>query len=208
MSTLQPQLDNSDVEIVDRRECHRRFLRVDLLTLKHRRHEGGWIGPMERELLVKNQAVGVLLYDPGRDEIVMVRQFRVGVMEDKSSPWLLELVAGMVDKDETLEEVASRESQEEANLLPRDLIRIADYYNSPGTSNERVILFCGRVDAGQAGGVFGLDEEFEDIEVVTLSCDQASEAVRDGTIDNAMSIIAIQWLLLNKSELQQRWGVT
>lgn len=205
MNKLQPRLASSDVEILDRQVCHRRFLKVDLLTLRHRRHEGGWIGPMERELLVKDQAVGVLLYDPERDEIVMVRQFRVGVMDEKSSPWLLELVAGMVDKDESHETVACRESEEEANLKPRDLIKISDYYNSPGTSNERVILFCGRVDANEAGGVFGLDDEFEDIEVVTLSCEQAAAGVNDGSIDNAMSIIAIQWLLLNKSQLQQRW---
>lgn len=205
MVKLRSQFTADDVEVLDRKELHRRFLRVDLLTLRHRLHEGGWLGPMERELLIRDQAVGVLLYDPQRDEIVMVRQFRVGVLDEKQSPWLLELVAGMVDTDESLLEVATRECQEEADLRPEELIRICDYYNSPGASNEKVTLFCGRVDARQAGGVFGLDHEHEDIEVVTLSVEQAQAAVRDGTIDNAMSIIAIQWLQINRDELKARW---
>lgn len=205
MAKLRSQFTTDDVEVLARTELHRRFLRVDLITLRHRLHEGGWLGPMERELLVRDEAVGVLLYDPERDEIVMVRQFRVGVLDEKQSPWLLELVAGMVDTDESPDEVAIRECQEEADLRPVELIRICDYYNSPGASNEKVTLFCGRVDARQAGGVFGLDHEHEDIEVVTLGLEEAREAVADGTIDNAMSIIAIQWLQLNQAELKARW---
>ncbi|MFN3162617.1 MAG: NUDIX domain-containing protein [Pseudohongiellaceae bacterium] len=206
MTNLTSEFSADDVEIIERRELHRRFLRVDLITLKHRLHEGGWLGHMDREVMIREQAVGVLLYDPRRNEIVMVRQFRVGVLDEKHSPWLLELVAGMVDTDESPTEVATRECQEEADLVPADLIKICEYYNSPGASNEKVTLFCGRVDAGQAGGVFGLDEEHEDIEVVTLSVDEACAAVGNGLIDNAMSIIAIQWLQLNQADLQSRWS--
>lgn len=206
MTNLTSEFSADDVEIIERRELHRRFLRVDLITLKHRLHEGGWLGPMDREVMIREQAVGVLLYDPRRNEIVMVRQFRVGVLDEKHSPWLLELVAGMVDTDESPAEVATRECQEEADLVPADLIKICEYYNSPGASNEKVTLFCGRVDAGQAGGVFGLDEEHEDIEVVTLSVDEACAAIGNGLIDNAMSIIAIQWLQLNQADLQSRWS--
>jgi ADP-ribose pyrophosphatase len=206
MTNLTSEFSADDVEVIERRELHRRFLRVDLITLKHRLHEGGWLGPMDREVMIREQAVGVLLYDPRRNEIVMVRQFRVGVLDEKHSPWLLELVAGMVDTDESPMEVATRECREEADLVPADLVKICEYYNSPGASNEKVTLFCGRVDAGQAGGVFGLDEEHEDIEVVTLSVDEACAAVANGLIDNAMSIIAIQWLQLNQADLQTRWS--
>lgn len=208
MSNLDSEFDSRDVEVLERKELHRRFLRIELLTLKHRQHEGGWLGPLQRELLVKAPAVGVLLFDPVHDKVVLVRQFRVGVMDDKHSPWILELVAGLVDKDETLEEVASRECIEEANLQPADLLRICDYYNSPGTTDERVTLFCGRVDASTAGGVFGLSEEHEDIEVVTLTTDEAFTALREGKLDNAMTIIALQWLQLHKNDLKERWGDT
>lgn len=206
MAKLTSEFSADDVEVLARRELHRRFLRVDLITLRHRLHEGGWLGPIDRELLVREQAVGVMLYDPRRDEIVMVRQFRVGVLDEKRSPWLLELVAGMVDTDESPAEVAARECQEEADLVPADLTKICDYYNSPGASTEKVTLFCGRVDARQAGGVYGLSEEHEDIEVVILGVDEASKAVSDGRIDNAMSIIAIQWLQLHRAELKSRWS--
>lgn len=208
MSNLDSEFNSQDVEVLERRELHSRFLRVELLTLKHRLHEGGWLGPLQRELLVKDPAVGVLLFDPVLDKVVLVRQFRVGVMDDKHSPWILELVAGLVDKDETLEGVAGRECVEEANLEPADLFRICDYYNSPGTTDERVTLFCGRVDASTAGGVFGLSEEHEDIEVVTLSTEQAFAALGEGKLDNAMTIIALQWLQLHRNDLQARWGNT
>jgi len=206
MSGSAPEFTNTDVRVLERKECHRRFLRVDLLTLEHRLHAGGWLGPLERELLVKQPAVGVLLFDPARDEIVLVRQFRIGVLNEKESPWLLEIVAGMVDKDETLPEVAVRESEEESALTPSNLEEICTYYCSPGTTNEKITLYCGQVDASDAGGVYGLDEEHEDIEVVVLPYDEAVASVKSGQIDNAMTIVALQWLMLNKEELLKRWS--
>ena len=161
---------------------------------------------MDREVLLKDHAVGVLLFDPERDAIVMVRQFRVGVLQEPGSPWLLELVAGLIDTAESAEEVARRESMEEANIEPVDLLRICDYYNSPGASNENVTLYCGRVDSRKAGGVFGLEQEHEDIEVVVLSCEEAMAGLQSGIINNAMSIIALQWLAINKANLQKRWS--
>ena len=161
---------------------------------------------MDREVLLKDHAVGVLLFDPERDAIVMVRQFRVGVLQEPGSPWLLELVAGLIDTAESAEEVARRESLEEANIEPEDLLRICDYYNSPGASNENVTLYCGRVDSRQAGGIFGLEQEHEDIEVVVLSFEEAMAGIQAGTINNAMSIIALQWLAINKADIQKRWS--
>jgi ADP-ribose pyrophosphatase len=208
MSRLDSDFNNADVELVAREPLHQGFLLVDLLQLRHRLHEGGWSETIQRELLLKDPAVGVLLFDPERDEVVLVRQFRVGVLNEAQSPWLLELVAGMVDSDEQVEEVAIRESMEEANLAPQQLVKICEYYNSPGTSNEKLSLFCGRVDASEAGGVFGLSHEHEDIEVVVLPLQDAIGAVASGAINNAMSIIAIQWLQLNKADLLQRWKST
>ena len=134
-----------------------------------------------------------------------MRQFRVGMIDEKQSPWLLELVAGMVGENEDLLEVARREAEEESNCSPKNLRKICSYYNSPGTSNERLSLFCGQGEAGNAGGVFGLSEEHEDIQVVVLSVNELFAAVEAGLINNAMTIIATQWLQLHKEELVQRW---
>ena len=202
---LHSKFSSEDVEVKARDRCYDGFLPIDLLQLKHSLFAGGWSELVQRELLVKPEAVGILLYDPDRDEVVMVRQFRVGLLDQTESPWLLELVAGMVGDGEELEQVAIRESREEADCTPTNLIRIGSYYSSPGASNEKVTLFCGRVDASAAGGVFGLAEEHEDIEVVVLPRANALAAVHDGSINNAMSIIALQWLELRGQEVLRRW---
>ena len=160
---------------------------------------------MTRELILRPRAVGVLLFDPAQQQVVLVRQIRVGMLDEGQDPWLLELVAGMVESGEEPIEVAARESLEEANTKPQDLLQICEYYNSPGISNERITLFCGRVDATQAGGIFGLDAEHEDIEVVVLSLADALAKVASGEINNAMSIIALQWLQLNQPMLEESW---
>lgn len=160
---------------------------------------------MTRELILRPRAVGVLLFDPAQQQVVLVRQIRVGMLDEGQNPWLLELVAGMVESCEEPIEVAARESLEEANTKPQDLLQICEYYNSPGISNERITLFCGRVDATQAGGIFGLDAEHEDIEVVVLSLADALAKVASGEINNAMSIIALQWLQLNQPMLEESW---
>ena len=75
-------------------------MRIETLQLKHRLFDGEWSEVLQRELLVKDEAVGILLFDPARDEVVLVRQFRTGAMNEESAPWLLELVAGMVGEGE------------------------------------------------------------------------------------------------------------
>jgi ADP-ribose pyrophosphatase len=197
---------STDVEILEREKIYNAFLQVDRIGLKHRLYEGGWSNRIVRELSVRDEAVGVLLFDPADNKIVLVRQFRIGAINDEASPWLLELVAGMVGNNEELEDVARRETQEESNCQIIELIKICDYYSSPGVSDEKVTLFCGKVDASNAGGIYGLAEENEDIEVVVMSYDDAQEALNSGAINNAMSIIALQWLAFNKKTLQDAWN--
>ena len=198
----QPELK---IEVDQRETLFDSFLRVDRLKLRHSLFAGGWSELMTRELILRPRAVGVLLFDPAQQQVVLVRQIRVGMLDEGQNPWLLELVAGMVESGEEPIEVAARESLEEANTKPQDLLQICEYYNSPGISNERITLFCGRVDATQAGGIFGLDAEHEDIEVVVLSLAEALAKVASGEINNAMSIIALQWLQLNQPMLEESW---
>ena len=193
------------IEVDQRETLFDSFLRVDRLKLRHSLFAGGWSELMTRELILRPRAVGVLLFDPAQQQVVLVRQIRVGMLDEGQNPWLLELVAGMVESGEEPIEVAARESLEEANTKPQDLLQICEYYNSPGISNERITLFCGRVDATQAGGIFGLDAEHEDIEVVVLSLAEALAKVASGEINNAMSIIALQWLQLNQPMLEESW---
>lgn len=205
MTNNQANFKSADIEILKREAVYNGFLKVDKISLKHRLFEGGWSDWIDRELSVRDEAVGVLLFDPVRNQVVLVKQFRVGAIDDEASPLLLELVAGMAGRNEELEEVARRETIEESNCEIIEIVKICDYYSSPGVSNEKVTLFCGKVDAGNAGGTFGLAEENEDIEVVILPYADAEVALSSGTINNAMSIIALQWLSLNKKTLQDVW---
>ncbi len=195
-----------DVQIAQREVCFRGFYQLDRVHLRHRQFSGE-MGPLiRRELFVRHDAVCVLPYDPQRDEVVLIEQFRVGALDKSANPWLLELVAGLIDKDEQPEEVAHREAKEEADLILGPLWPLTCYYPSPGASDERVHLYLGRCDSRGAGGVHGLPEEGEDIRVHVLAFADALQAVRDGRIDNAASIIALQWLALNRDEVRGLWA--
>ena len=202
---MSDTFSQADVEVVEREECFRGFYKLDRLHLRHRLFAGGMGKLINRELFVRHDAVCVLPYDPRRDEVVLIEQFRVGALDKSRNPWLLELVAGLIDKNEQPEEVARREAMEEAGLTLGALWPLSVYYPSPGGSDERVHLFVGRCDSVGAGGIHGLEEEDEDIRVHVLSFEDALTRVRDGRIDNAASIMALQWLALNRDEVRGLW---
>lgn len=198
-------LDDGDVEIISRSVAHDGFLRVEQIRLRHRLFSGEWSEEFQRDIQLRNPAVGVLLFDPDRDSILLVRQFRVGMLGEDGNSWPYEIVAGMVASGEQLDDVARRESKEEANCVPSDLIPMCQYYSSPGGSNERITLYCGRIDSSNAGGIYGLEEEHEDIEVQLLSYSEAMQMLDSGQIDNAMTIVSLQWLQLHRQEVLEYW---
>lgn len=192
-----------DVEILDNAVLYAGFLRIDRLRVRCRLFEGGWSREFTREVLRRHEGVGVLLYDPHLDKVLLVEQFRIGCLDDHhNGPWALELVAGLRDTDEPAEAVAIREVEEEAGIIISALLPVCEYYNSPGGSNEKLGIYCAAFDAANAGGVFGLESESENIRTVILSRAEAVEAVAAGRINNAMSIIALQWLQLNLAQVR------
>ena len=198
--------NQQDVEILRRERGFQGFYRLDVLTLRHRLFAGGWGPELRRELFVRPDAVCVLPYDPWQDRVVLVEQMRVGALDKRGSPWMLELVAGLFDEGESAEEVAHREAEEEAGLRLLNLTPITRYFPSPGGSDEQVYLYCATVDSRGVGGVHGLPEEGEDIRVHVVSRDEALAAMTRGEIDNAASIIALQWLQLQGQALREQAG--
>lgn len=198
--------NQQDVQILRRESGFRGFYQLDVLTLRHRLFAGGWGPELQRELFVRPDAVCVLPYDPWQDAVVLVEQMRVGALDKRDSPWMLELVAGLFDAGEAPEEVAHREAQEEAGLGLLELMPIIRYFPSPGGSNEHVHLFCATVDSRGVGGVHGLPEEGEDIRVKVMSRQAALQAMQQGQVDNAASIIALQWLQLHGQSLREQAG--
>ncbi|MBQ0815742.1 MAG: NUDIX domain-containing protein [Marinobacter sp.] len=196
------QFKASDVTIEKRETVFEGFFRMDKLWLTHPRFDGRSMPQFTRELFIRGDATCVLPYDPSRDEIVLLEQFRLGALGRDQSPWLLELVAGMNEDGETNEDVAQREGQEEAGLSFSKLEKICEYLVSPGGSTEMIHLYYGRVNTESAGGLFGLEHEHEDIRAHVVSVDEAIAMVSDGRINNAAAIIAIQWLQLNRPRLR------
>ncbi|MDV2857940.1 MULTISPECIES: ADP-ribose diphosphatase [Oceanimonas] len=186
-----------DMQIIAEDTGYKGFFRLLKVRLRHRLFAGGWGPELTRELFDRGHAAAVLPYDPVRDEVVLVEQFRVGAIHHDSSPWLLEVVAGIVEPGESEEEVVRREAEEEAGLTLGRLTRAMSYFSSPGGCSERITVFVGEVDATQAASHAGLTDEGEDIRVHRLSRREAMQWLADGRIDNAASVIALQWLALN-----------
>jgi len=181
------------------------FFRLERYTLRHTLFQGGWSQPIQRELFRRGNCVAVLLYDPDRDAVVLIEQFRVGAVLNPDRAWLIEIVAGAIEEGETAEEVAYRESVEEAGCEIQSLMEIQQFYTTPGGCSERITLFCGKVDSRGIGGVHGLDDEDEDILVTVLGVDEAFALLEAGKIESGIPIIALQWLYIHRQRLRTLW---
>ena len=196
-----------DVEIIEATNAFERFLRVDVFRFRHRLFSGEWSALRSYDVLRRGQAASIVLYDPDRESVVMVEQFRLPALLAGSSPWQLETAAGLVDSGETPAAVAVRETQEETGLaLIGEPIPIQRYLPSSGGSDESVFLFCGRVDSTVAAGVHGLAEEHEDIRVVVKTLAEIEALLDAGAIESGHTLIALYWLLRHRNRLHQLWG--
>ncbi len=199
-------MNADDVRVLACDTVFQGYFRIDRYRLQHRRHDGGWTEELTREVFERGHAVGVLPYDPLRDEVVLIEQFRVGAHAAGWAPWQLEVVAGIIDEGETAEDVARRESLEEAGLTLLELAPISDFLVSQGAVSETVRLFCGRVDATGAGGIHGLEHEGEDIKVLVVPFAELAALLAANKVTNATGLVALQWLLLNRDALRGHWS--
>ena len=202
----KPPPAHPDARIVSIDTPFARFLRVDVVRFRHKLFSGDWSGEREYDVLRRGEAVAIILYDPERDSVVLVEQFRLPALYAGLSPWQIEPVAGLVDQDEGYENVARRESQEEAGIVPMgDLLPIQRYMPSPGDSDEAVMLFCGRVDARDAAGIHGLAEENEDIRVVVKTVTELERMLVAGELETGHTLICCYWLLRHRDRLRRDW---
>lgn len=195
----------NDVEIIARETLYSGFFSIDLYRFRHRLFNGEMSGEIRREIFERGHAAVLLPFDPVRDEVVLVEQIRIAAYDVSESPWLLEMVAGMIEEGETVEDVARREALEEAGLVVGRTKPVLSYLASPGGTSERLSIMVGEVDATTAEGIHGLADENEDIRVHVVSREQAYQWVEEGKIDNAASVIALQWLQLHYQTLRNEW---
>lgn len=183
-----------EVEVLERVERYEGFFHLSTFRLRHTLYAGGWSQEITRELFHRGACVAVLPYDPVRDEILLIEQFRIGALGQKEPPWLTEIVAGGVEPGESPEDVAFREAGEEAGLSLTHLHRIGSFFTSPGGTGERVTLFIGLVEGPLGAGLHGLADEGEDIRSFILTLDEAEKAVDSGMVDSMIPAYAIHWL--------------
>jgi ADP-ribose pyrophosphatase len=198
-------MQHPDIEVIAEETVAKGFLKVHRYRMRHRKFDGGWTEEVSREVCDRGHAVAVMLYDPGRDALVMIEQFRVGVAYAGDRGWLMEIVAGSVKPGEAQDDVARRETLEEAGVAVDELITICDYYPSPGALSENVRVYCARVDSTAVGTTGGLEEEHEDIRLHVVPFAEAMRMLEENRLNNSVTIIAFGWLWRHRDELRARW---
>ncbi|EKT60060.1 ADP-ribose diphosphatase [Providencia sneebia] len=194
-----------DVEIISKRKLFNGFFQMEEYRFRYRLFEGGWSDEVTREVFERGHAGVILPYDPKTDCVVLIEQIRIPSIDTSTTPWLLEAVAGMIEPGETIDEVVRREADEEAGLSIGKMEKALSYLSSPGGTSERMYVYVGEVDSSKANGIHGLKSEHEDIRVHVVSREQAYQWVNDGIIDNAATVIVLQWLQLNYQKLNEKW---
>jgi len=198
-----------DLRVAGHEIGFKRHLRVDVYRFQQRLYSGEWSTERTYDVIRRGAAVAVILYDPDREAVVLVEQFRLPPLLAGFSPWIVEVVAGLVDhENETHEEVGRRETGEEAGLeLIGNLLPIQRYIPMPGNSDESITLFCGRVDSTKADGVHGLADEHEDIRVVVKPLAELEAMLDAGQIETGHTMVCLYWLLRHRDEVRRLWGV-
>lgn len=202
------------VKLLHRNTVYQAYYRLDQITLQHQLFNQGWSEIFTHEVVVRKDVVAILLYDPQCSQFVLIEQFRTGVycrhIDDPTcrgqSPWTLEIVAGDVEAQESLTQVAQRETKEETGLMVTALVPIMEYWLSPANQSSKVTIFLGRVDSRNAKGIHGLSIENEDIRVHVIPVETAYTYLADRKISYAPAIIALQWFKLHESQIPTLWN--
>lgn len=199
------QYDKADVTISAIETKYNGFFKLNEYNLNHKLFSGDQSGTFTREIFERGDAVVVMLYDPKKDTLLLLEQFRPGVLRVNETPWMLEFVAGMFDDNESPIEVAIREAKEEADieLKPESIKLIMKYFSSPGGTSECIYLHWATFDSSKvfSGSVHGLAHEHEDIMLHVVSRNDALALLTQGKISNAATVIGLQWLAINYQSL-------
>jgi ADP-ribose pyrophosphatase len=194
------------VEEIRREPAFRGYYAVDRVHLKFERFDGSMSALISREVFRSGDSVALLPYDPARDAVLLIEQFRPGPYLGGGDGWLIEIVAGRMEDGETPEAVGRRETVEEAGLAPLEVVSAGGYFVSPGDSSQFVHMLCGHVDLAHDGGtVHGLADENEDIRTLVLPLDEALAWLDDGRVTSSPAVVGLNWLARKRDELRRLW---
>ncbi|MFM7347756.1 MAG: NUDIX domain-containing protein [Tagaea sp.] len=199
-------MTRDDIEILSKSDRYKGFLKVEEYRLRHKLFAGGWSPPISRELMERGHAVAATLYDPVRESVVLIEQFRIGAYAAGEAPWMVECVAGMRKTGEDPVAVVRREIKEETGLDMLAFEHMGRTMASPGGTSECCDLYVAKVDSRDAAGIHGLEHEGEDIRVLVEDFDDAFASFFDGRrLGSAFTLLSLQALALNRARLRAHW---
>lgn len=207
LGRLRTAFGPADVELIACEQPYTGYAAVQELTLRHRRFAGGWTPPLARSVVAYGDAVTVLPYDPRRDRVLLIEQFRAAPFaRGDRNPWCIEVVAGRVDRAQSAADTARREAREEAGVSLGRLAEIGAYYPTPGLDCENLTSFVGEAELAGDGSLHGLADEHEDIRTIVLPFADAMAAVGDGAVNTGPALVSLLWLACHRERLRAEWG--
>ena len=183
--------------IISKKTLYSGFFKLHEFTLKHKKHDSSWSRPITREIFSGAHVATVLPYDKKEKKIILIDQFRTGLIEESQNPIIKEIVGGIIDRNESPEETAIRECKEETGCSVNKLKKIFSYFPAPGSSQSYYHFFIAEVESFKGERVLGVAEEDEDLLVRSYSTDEVKDMLNEGKIINGATIIALQWFYLN-----------
>ena len=177
------------------------FFKLHEIIVEHKKHDGSWSVPIKRELFSGAHVATILPYDPLAKKIILLDQFRPGILKKNHNPIIKEIVAGIIDKGESPEEAAKRECKEEIDCDIHQLSKICSYYPSPGSSESYYHLFLGEVSSFEGTRIKGQKNENEDILSRCYSVEEVKKLLMNHKIINGLTLIALQWFFLNYNSI-------
>ena len=199
-------LARDDVELISKETRFSGYFQVDEYELRHKKFNGEMTAPIKREIFERGHAVVCLPYDPVRDEVVLIEQFRPGAYANgRQECWMIETIAGIVEEGESFEEVAIRESIEEAGVAIDHLVNVGNFMPSAGGCSEQIVLYIARCDSFHVSGHHGLEEEGEDIRAFSATFEDAYHAAMKGNFSNLPLNFALLWLANKREDLRSQW---
>lgn len=187
--------NKKDVEITQREYLYQGFIQVEKISLRHQLfNQADYTATIQRELIRRKEAAGVLIYNDQQQRFALIEQFRVGAIDDPVSPWQLEIIAGVLDGDESPESCIRRESIEESGCEIQDLEHLFSFYPSAGACDEIFHLYVAQAELPEQGGVFGMPDEGENIQLHIVQYQDLNQLLSSSRLRNAPVIMALQWL--------------
>ena len=183
-------------KIINKKNLYSGFFSLNKYEFIHQKHDGNWTEKVEREVFSGAHVSTVLPYDPIKKEIILIQQFRAGVLSRYDDDYLYEIVAGIIDKNEKPEDTAIRECMEETGCKVNKIKPIQSYFTAPGSSESYYHLYLAEIKSFDGERIKGLESENENILVKSFKVNQVKKMLQDRIITNGVTLIALQWFFL------------